>query len=394
MTVKVRQDAKGKWWVRIDYHQRRVSRLFPSQERAEEVAEKLRVQLDLYGDRALEMIRRAPVKKTVPVPTVRQYAERWLAELSHRQLKLTTLCLYTGNIRNHVLPAFGDLPITDVDYAALKEWILSKVETYAKGTIHMMVTTFRAMLLEAEREGLIQSCPVKGLSTFYRQANRDRAIQRADVYQLDELYRIEDVLLGQRAKFEPDAYELFLCLSRTGMRVGEVVGLQPDDLDLEAGTIEIQRNVPASHGKVEQTTKGKAGRRTVDMGQELKWALRLLLGRRRVDSMTKGVDLSPWLFPGRTGAIRLYKFIRADWERAQRLAKVRVRSPHSLRHTYASISLAAGEDLAYVSKQLGHANPGITLTVYTHFLRRTGAKGTSALDRRTNENSASLSKKN
>ena len=70
-----------------------------------------------------------------------------------------------------------------------------------------------------------------------------------------------------------------------------------------------------------------------------------------------------------------------DWARAQKMAGVRIRSPHSLRHTYASVNLARGEDLVYVSRQLGHANPGITLAIYTHFIPRKRRSASNALDR-------------
>ena len=90
-----------------------------------------------------------------------------------------------------------------------------------------------------------------------------------------------------------------------------------------------------------------------------------------------------WLFPAARGGPKRYSLILQSWRRAQRLAKVRYRTPHSLRHTYASISLAAGLPLAYVSRQLGHSNSAITLEVYTHFVPGTIEQGRCALDRTT-----------
>ena len=59
----------------------------------------------------------------------------------------------------------------------------------------------------------------------------------------------------------------------------------------------------------------------------------------------------------------------------------RVASPISdLRHSWASHMLSAGADLAYVSAQLGHANPSITLRIYSHWVPGTRRVSTSILD--------------
>jgi integrase len=78
--------------------------------------------------------------------------------------------------------------------------------------------------------------------------------------------------------------------------------------------------------------------------------------------------------------IHYTNFLRRVWHKVQDLAKVRRRTPHDLRHTWASHMLAAGADLAYVSAQLGHANPSITLRTYSHWVPGTRRVATSILD--------------
>jgi integrase len=412
MTVKVRELPKGsgKWYVKVDWHQRRVSRLFPSEERAREVAGKLATALDLYGMEALKMFQRPePPRSRTHTPTVREFAERWQAELEKRDLKRATRLSYVSNLKHHIIPALGDRLLTEIDYAVLKEFVCAKVESqystarfrkppsegrperrtpgierrYSRDTVRLMVQTLRAMMSEAVLEGLIPSNPVVKLAPFYRKHRQDRTVGRGDVYTPEELYSIEDVLRTRRALFGPDMYELTLCMSRTGMRVGEALGLKPEDLDFRARTIEIQRNIPSGHGGLEGSTKGRVGRRVVDMGRDLYEALEAMLARRRIEQLKSGKpgEQSPWLFHAPGGGHVQYKTVYDDWVRAQRIAGVRARSPHALRHTYASVSLARGEDLAYVSRQLGHANPEITLAIYTHFLPRRQSRDRNALDR-------------
>jgi integrase len=64
------------------------------------------------------------------------------------------------------------------------------------------------------------------------------------------------------------------------------------------------------------------------------------------------------------------KLFRAICEKAE----LRHRSPHDMRHTFATLSLLEGAPLAYVSKQLGHADKAITLRVYTHWLPESGVE--------------------
>jgi integrase len=422
MTVKVREmpPDSGKWYVKIDYHQHRIARCFISKDRAQEVAKKIGDALDLYGAEALRMFKKPepppPASEKKPSPTVAEFAAKWELELEKKDLKHSTRISYKSNLKHHIVPALGEVPIADLDYQLLKKFVCSKAEAtyssarfrkpkkkhketkeppsepapddtichrrYSRDSVRIMVMTLRAMMAEAVREKLASTNPVSDLAPFYRKQKQERVVRRSDVYTPEELYAIEDVLQTKRALFQKNAYEFSLCMSRTGMRLGEARGLMPSDIDHNARTIEIQRNIPSGHNRLEESTKGKLGHRMVDMGRDLHQALKAMQLQRNVDKMKTGTaDSSPWLFYADEGGPVDYNRFYDDWMRAQKLAGVRTRSPHSLRHTYASVNLARGEDLAYVSKQLGHANPGITLAIYTHFMPRKRRKASNALDR-------------
>jgi integrase len=88
------------------------------------------------------------------------------------------------------------------------------------------------------------------------------------------------------------------------------------------------------------------------------------------------------MFPTVDGTPIFYtNFLRRVWYRLQDTAKIRRRTPHDLRHSWASHMLAAGADLAYVSSHLGHSNPPITLGIYAHWVPGTRRVATSILDR-------------
>jgi integrase len=97
----------------------------------------------------------------------------------------------------------------------------------------------------------------------------------------------------------------------------------------------------------------------------------------------KGVCISIFgtIQPGRLNSyIHYTNFLRRVWHKVQDQAQVRRRTPHDLRHSWASHMLASGADLAYVSNQLGHANPSITLRIYSHWVPGTRRITTSILD--------------
>ena len=113
-------------------------------------------------------------------------------------------------------------------------------------------------------------------------------VRRGQVYTPDELYAIEDVLRTKRSLFQEYVYEFSLCMSRTGMRVNEARALMPSDLDYNARLIELQRNIPSGHNRLEESTKGRLGHHTVDMGRDLRVALKAMELQRNIERMRTG----------------------------------------------------------------------------------------------------------
>ena len=87
------------------------------------------------------------------------------------------------------------------------------------------------------------------------------------------------------------------------------------------------------------------------------------------DAAVAGRDLPPWVFPAPTDANKPVNgaFVRFKvWYRILRRAGLRAIRLHDLRHTYASLLLAAGEPMIYVKEQLGHSSIQVTVDLYGH----------------------------
>jgi len=180
-------------------------------------------------------------------------------------------------------------------------------------------------------------------------------------------------IIREKAKFEkamqqqyPRYYPLFLTALRTGMRLGELIALQPGDLDFNGGFIEIRRAF--SRGRLTTPKSGKS--RRVDMSNGLAETLKQYLISRKTETLKKGWGEPPeLLFYNEAGnridinGIRKRVFYKC-LEKAG-LRRIRI---HDLRHTYATLRISKGDNILDVSKQLGHHSIKITLDTYAHWM--------------------------
>jgi integrase len=377
MGIKVRELRPGRWYIVVHGKGKRITKLVGgSKTEAEDYARELRRELKLQGLSALDVL------KVLPSPelTVGRYAARWEVEVVKTALKKSTTSSYLSHLKNHIRPAFENYALGEITYGVLKDFVTEKVtkefspgRRYSKDTIRIMVATMRALMEEAKNDGLIEANPVTNLGKFFRAAKSKR--EEPDPFSLEELHKAE------RSCQEnwPVYYEFVLCMSRTGLRIGEALGLQVPDIDFQAGQLRVRRSINI-FGDV-TSPKNKSSRRTVDMSPQLVNAIQSMLRRRAELYLKDGkVELPEWVFCNREGNPFDYSNFSKAWTRIQKKAEVRRRRPHDLRHTYATQMLSAGKPLAYVSAQLGHKSPRITLEVYSHWIPEQNLGDTDILD--------------
>jgi len=153
-----------------------------------------------------------------------------------------------------------------------------------------------------------------------------------------------------------------LTLARTGCRFGEALGLQWGYVDFNGGFIQILR--PLVDGKLTTPKTGKA--RRVNATPQLLSVLAELRKQRKEDTLKNGWGEVPeWVFVNSEG-----KPLDADNVRGRvhykacEKAKLRRIRIHDIRHSYATIRINAGHNIADVSKQLGHESIKITVDTY------------------------------
>ena len=313
--------------------------------------------------------------------TVKDFlTDHWLPAI-RPTIRPTTFLSYESHIKNYLAPEFGRIPLQELSPAHVnalyrrllaeprKTWTTIDPKKLAKesrplapATVRRIHATLHRALRDAVRWNLTSRNPADG-------ADPPRAAgcagARVKTWSRPELQRF---LESER---QSRLYPLWVLLLTTGLRRGEALGLRWQDVDLSAGTIAIrQTRVQLNYQTVISTPKTQKGKRLVALDGGTCAVLSRLKERAQEECRRQGRSLEPGdvLFTTQTGAPLHPDRARLLFQRAAKQAGLPVIRLHDLRHTHATLALAAGIHPKIVSERLGHANIGITLDTYSHCL--------------------------
>jgi integrase len=170
----------------------------------------------------------------------------------------------------------------------------------------------------------------------------------------------------------------------TGLRRGELLGLQWGDVDLDAGTLRVERSVEETRSSLRlKSPKTRAGRRNISLPPDTvamlrahkvkQLELRLVLGMGNIERDTL-------VFSDVEGRMLNPHAVSRAWRRvcdAKELPRV---SFHALRHTHVSMLIRAGVDILTISRRLGHSKASVTLDVYGHLIEGADAAAAKAIE--------------
>jgi integrase len=392
MGVIVRQKTKGKgkpWWIFISHNGKRTSKKIGDKSAAEKVASTIRAKLKL-GEFNFEHEK--------PMPTFKEYAESFLNGFSKNNHKPSTHESYKSALENHIYPVFGSKSIDKIRKKDIKDFLNQKqnetkkpnknkkpedqrLEKLTPSTVRNLKAYLSCILNQAVDDELIDANPA---------ARTGRLIKKTDLKK-----DINPFTWDEKAEFEkaakehyPRYYPLFLTGLRTGMRMGELIALKPENLDFNGNFIEIRQN--CVRGIISTPKSGKI--RRVDMSSELRRVLKSFLTSRKQEALRKGWGQPPeWLFYNKAGNLIDINHLRKrvfykNFENAG-LRKIRM---HDMRHTYATLRIQSGHNIADVSKQLGHHSINITVDTYYHWIPGTNKSEVDQLDNPTSLNAGNL----
>jgi integrase len=249
-----------------------------------------------------------------------------------------------------VLPLLGSRPIRSITADDLVRWHRGMRERgLARATVRVAWTPLRLILDFAVRYHGLEANPADRLLSHEIPKpgpSRQRFLTRDEIAEL--------------LATAVDPYRPALAIGvLAGLRVSEILGLRWEDINLKAGVIRVRGQL--GRDGEHRDSKTPAGRRDVILIPELG---RLLRRFRLASRHTASKDLV--FSTSNRRSIGDRNLAQRGLEKACARAGLEDVTFHTLRHTFASILIAQGLDPVFVSRQLGHANPAITLRVYAH----------------------------
>jgi integrase len=204
-----------------------------------------------------------------------------------------------------------------------------------------LLTPLRGALGQALDDGLIEKDPLSG----FRLRRVEAPTERIDPFSREEVDRLGRTELGS----------LWTFWAWTGLRSGEVIGLQWGDVDDPPSRLSIRRAVRIGR---EKRTKTRSGERLVD----------LLPAARAVLRVRDRPEAAIFINPNTGARWHEDRGLARAFRKACAAAEVRYRYPYQLRHTFASWALSSGENPLWVAKQMGHKDVTMIFKVYGKYM--------------------------
>lgn len=299
------------------------------------------------------------------------YARTWL---DGRRIANATREQYTRHVELHIAPHLGDLPIRSITAARIAKFYRDlEAGGLSASTVRKVAVTLAQILDSAvsDRHVLTNRARDKRAEP----PTRKHVEAEADDFEAWTPEQLSAFLAWDRDIYRDELYPLWHLLASTGMRRGEALALRWVDVDLAAGTVNVRRALDSSQtgkGSVKGTKTGR--NRVVDLDERTVEVLRAHRGVRGSVSLTlaRGEAL---VFGNDAGEPRNVRSVSNSWTHRVRKAQAKLGADtvptlrlHGLRHTHASLLLAAGTPVKVVSERLGHASVSVTMDVYAHVL--------------------------
>ena len=281
--------------------------------------------------------------------TVADWSPRWLETL---HVKPKTRAEYEILLRTAVLPRWGSVPLSRISTADVRSWVANvhgaKGKPLSASRARQAYGMLSAMLDLAVEDGRLPKNPAKSSSSnrgFLPKLPRNRT-HRYLTHQ--ELLALAEGCGEHRV--------LVLVLGYCGLRWGEATALRVSDVDMLRSRLNVRRAVSDVSGKLIYGTPKSHATRAVPMPAFV---------RDELVEHLEGKSPDDLLFTGPEGGpLRNSNFRQRTFDPAVRAAALEKLKPHDLRHTAASLSIAAGANVKGVQRMLGHASAAMTLDTY------------------------------
>jgi integrase len=303
----------------------------------------------LYAERSAQTVAELQVKLAAAGPptaatTVAEWCKRWLGETDVRP---STKHNQRNAVTNRIVPVLGHLPVAALTPGqverAVTTWIARGMKaSTARGTLAILQTA----LEQARRAGLRADNPAE---LARKPKTQPKAIDPFTPAEMGAVF----AHCAASAHLHPVA-----AIAALGCRPGEALGLDVGDYDAKRRTVRIERTMHA-HGRRLGPVKSRHSRRTLDVPDDAAKLFEEAIGDR---------EEGP-LFLSSQGRRAVLPVVHKAWITACKRLGLRYRNLHQLRHSWASLAIAAGAPVADVARHLGDT----VATVVRVYLHATGS---------------------
>lgn len=320
--------------------------------------------------------------------TVSEFAKKWLKEYVMKKLADKTKNNYQAELNNRILPALGHIKLKDLkpmhiiqfnnslDEAPRLDGKKGKLSSKSKLNLHRLIT---AMLNDAVYWQVIP----------YNPASRVEApkVERKTVNCFDEdnISKMLECVECEELKWK---VILYIALY-TGMRRGEIMGLEWKDIDFKNSVLTVVRTSIYVNGLgiITKEPKNETSKRCIVISDSLVGLLKFYQNEQREVITDCGEHWvhTDRLFTAWNGE-PMHPDSICNWFtkflKKNKLPKI---SFHGLRHTNATLLINSGVNVRAISSRLGHANPTTTLNIYTHALQSVDKTAANLLENKLSD---------
>jgi len=323
-----------------------------------------------YGRTRLEVARKLAVaqrNQSLGLPMLNdrmplaEFLQEWLAEKVKPSVRPYTYMAYEVNVRVHIVPALGRVPLTQLNPQQVQRFVNQKLEDgLAPKTVKYIRQTLHAALAHAERWGLVHR-NVASLVEIPRHEQREMS-----AFTTAEARRFLQAIEGDRLE------ALFRVALALGLRQGEALGLRWSDVDFEVGTLRVRHGLQRhGHEYHLMPPKTARSRRVIPLPPSIAAALLAHRGRQKKERLHAGPSWDEqWdlVFCRPNGKPLDHTRVNSHFgQLLQDAGLPRIRF-HDLRHSCATLLLVQGVPPRVVMEILGHSDIAMTMNTYTHVL--------------------------
>jgi integrase len=288
--------------------------------------------------------------------TVGAYLNRWLDAIRDT-VKVRTWQRHEEVVRLHLKPPLGRGRLERLNALQVQSLYRAKLDSgLSPRTVQIIHATLHKALKQAVRWSLV---PRNAAEAVNPPKPAKKEIEPLTADQAKKLLKIAK-------ETQPKLYALYVLALSTGMRSGELLGLQWRDVDLKAGMLRVRRTVFNGKVNLPKTSHGSRGIR---------------LSKTAVEALRQHAQDAEWVFPTSVGtSMSVHNLHNRSWKPLLKRAGLPNIRFHDLRHTCATLLLTKAVHPKVVQELLGHASIQITLDTYSHLLPDMGNIAANAMD--------------